>query len=86
MAFRGLFIGVDRYADSRIPWLAGAGRDAAALHALFTDGVGGALCLLADTAASGAAIRAGLSDLAETAQPEDVVVISFASTCTSRYR
>ena len=37
MAFKGLFIGIDRYASDGINWLSCARRDAAALHGLFTE-------------------------------------------------
>lgn len=37
MAFKGLLIGIDRYASTEINWLSCASRDAIALHALFTD-------------------------------------------------
>jgi hypothetical protein len=37
MAFKGLFIGIDRYASTEINWLSCASRDARALHALFSD-------------------------------------------------
>lgn len=46
--FRGLFVGIDRYQDGRVPWLAGAARDSAALHALFTDSLGDASGLSPD--------------------------------------
>jgi hypothetical protein len=42
MAFRGLFIGIDRYASTDVNWLSCARRDATALHALFMDTFGGA--------------------------------------------
>ena len=41
MAFKGLFIGIDRYASAEINWLSCAIRDAKALHGLFTDTLGG---------------------------------------------
>ena len=41
MAFKGLFMGIDRYAASEINWLSCASRDATALHGLFTDTLGG---------------------------------------------
>ena len=34
MAFKGLFIGIDRYDSPEINWLSCANRDAKALHAL----------------------------------------------------
>jgi hypothetical protein len=37
VAFKGLLIGIDRYASTEINWLSCASRDAIALHALFTD-------------------------------------------------
>ena len=37
MPFKGLFIGIDRYASPGIDWLSCARRDAAALDGLFTD-------------------------------------------------
>ncbi len=56
MAFRGLFIGIDRYASTGIDELTCARRDAVALEALFSDTLGGTTRLLAD----GDATRAGL--------------------------
>jgi helicase len=78
MAFRGLFVGIDRYRDSRIPWLSGAVRDAAALHALFTDTVGEDAILLRDDAATRAAISGALAHLRDAAVPDDVVILAFA--------
>src|SRR6266567_4386893 len=78
MSFRGLFVGIDRYEDERIPWLSGAVRDAAALHALFTDTVGEEAVLLADGDATTAAIRAALLELRQASAPTDVVVLAFA--------
>ena len=40
MALLGLFIGIDRYASTKVNWLSCAKRDAVALHALFTDTLG----------------------------------------------
>ncbi len=56
MAFRGLFIGIDRYASPGVNWLSCAGRDARALHALFTDSFGGETTLLLDDQATVAEI------------------------------
>jgi helicase len=77
MAFRGLFIGVDRYASTRIKWLSCARRDATALHALFLDNLGGAAELLADEAATRQAIADRFAALANCAA-DDVVVIAFS--------
>jgi helicase len=46
MAFKGLFIGIDRYNSAEINWLSCANRDATALHALFSDTLGGETTLL----------------------------------------
>jgi len=78
MTFRGLFVGIDRYDDDRVPWLSGAVRDAQALHALCADALGGDNELLTDDAATAPAIRSGLVDLAATAGPNDVVMITYA--------
>ncbi len=48
MAFKGLFIGTDRYASAEINWLSCATRDAKALHGLFTNTLGGDTTLLTD--------------------------------------
>src|SRR5579863_8337356 len=77
MTFKGLFIGVDRYASTDINWLSFARRDAAALHALFTDTLGGETHLLTDEQATVAAIRDSFERLAAI-DPDDVVVIAFS--------
>lgn len=78
MKFRGLFVGVDRYQDVRVPWLAGAARDAAALHALFSDALGEGAVLLTDNAATDQAIRAALGTLAAVSSADDIVVLMYA--------
>jgi helicase len=77
MAFKGLFIGIDRYDSPEINWLSCANRDAKALHALFTDTLGGETTLLTDELATVAAIRQCFDGLAACG-PEDVVVIAFS--------
>lgn len=77
MAFKGLFIGIDRYASAEINWLACASRDATALHGLFTDTLGGETMLLTDSQATVAAIRELFEQLA-TASADDVVVVAFS--------
>jgi replicative superfamily II helicase len=77
MAFKGLFIGIDRYASAEINWLSCARRDAIALHALFTDTLGGDTTLLTDGEATVAAIRERFEQLA-TGSANDVVVIAFS--------
>jgi helicase len=46
MAFRGLFIGIDRYVSPDVDELTCAGRDAVALEALFSDTLGETTVLL----------------------------------------
>jgi uncharacterized caspase-like protein len=77
VAFRGLFIGIDRYAVERISWLSCARRDATALHALFEDTLGPGGILLADEAATSAQLRAGLDGL-RASKADDFVVIGFS--------
>lgn len=77
MAFRGLFVGVDRYQSPAINWLSAAGRDARALYALFTDTFGLGAELLTDEQATRVALEARFADLA-TSAPDDVVVICFS--------
>lgn len=79
MAFRTTFIGLNKHADPGIPELTGASRDAAALHALFTDTFDDIRAtLLLDEAATLDAIRAALDNSLGEATEDDVVVLSFA--------
>jgi helicase len=79
MAFYGLFIGINRYQDVRVSWLAGAVRDASALHALFQDSLPDqALTLLTDDEATLAGMREALQGLARNATGDDTVVITYA--------
>jgi helicase len=77
MAFKGLFIGIDRYNSAEINWLSCASRDATALHALFSDTLGGETTLLTDGHATVAAIRESFEQLSRS-DPDDVVVIAFS--------
>lgn len=77
MAFKGLFIGIDRYASPGINWLSCARSDATALHALFKDNLGGDAKLLVDEDASTTNIRAQLEELGRTTE-DDFVVIAFS--------
>jgi helicase len=77
MAFKGLFIGIDRYASAEINWLSCASRDATALHALFSDTLGGQTTLLTDGQATVASIREQCEQLAAS-DVDDVVVIAFS--------
>jgi helicase len=74
MAFKGLFIGIDRYAFPEINWLSCARRDATALHALFIDTFGGETSLLTDAEATVAAIQDCFDQLTRTDTDDDVVI------------
>jgi len=84
MAFRGLFIGIDRYASTQINWLSCAKRDAIAMHALFTDTLGDGAILLTDENATRSAIKTYLSGFA-SCDPNDVVVIFFSGHGTNTH-
>lgn len=77
MAFKGLFIGIDRYSSPDINWLSCANRDATALHALFTDTLGGDTTRLVDEQATVAAIREQFDRLTQSTD-DDVIVIAFS--------
>lgn len=78
MAFKSLFIGVDRYESPLISNLSCSVRDAQALHGLLGDAFGLAeSTLLANERATKTAILAALHTL-QRATPDDVVVISFS--------
>ncbi len=77
MSFRGLFVGIDRYASPRIRELSCARRDAVALHALFSDTLGTDAKLLVDNEATAVAIQAEFKRLI-ACEPDDVVVVAFS--------
>lgn len=77
MAYRGLFIGIDRYASQAVNWLSCARRDAVALHALFADTLGPGADLVTDEEATTERIRGGLKAL-QGSEADDVVVIAFS--------
>lgn len=79
MGFRGLFIGVERFASPRISWLTCAGRDARALHALFADTLGPGGELLTNDAATREELRTRFEALANC-DADDVVVVSSRGT------
>ncbi|KPF82723.1 peptidase C14 [alpha proteobacterium AAP38] len=84
---RAAFIGIDRYADSRISDLNGAVRDATALWAVLSDtlqDMSGAL--ITDQAATLEALNAILDATLGEAGPDDVVLISFAGHGTPDHR
>jgi replicative superfamily II helicase len=77
--FHGLFIGINRYRSKSVRRLASAARDAKALHAIFSDNLGGtSTTLLVDRDATREALVAALAELKIRSTPEDVVVISFS--------
>ena len=71
MAFRGLFIGIDRYQSPDINELSCARRDAIALEALFADTLGGTTVLLTDQNASRGQIAAEFAAL-ESCDSDDI--------------
>jgi helicase len=84
MAFKGLFIGIDRYASVDINWLSCARRDATALHALFSDTLGGDCVLLTDDQATKDGLVKAFERLA-ACEADDVVVIGFSGHGTSTH-
>jgi replicative superfamily II helicase len=75
--FRGLFIGIDKYASPDISELRCAERDARALQALFADTLGDGGKLVCGPDATRVAIEAYFSELAGS-DIDDVVVIAFS--------
>lgn len=87
MATLARFIGIDRYADSRIPDLAGATRDARAMCALFTDSIAGVDArAVVDGDATAAAIETAIADTLDAATEADIVVLMFAGHGTPDHR
>jgi helicase len=84
MAFKGLFIGIDRYISADINWLSCARRDATALHALFADTMGGDCSLLVDEQATNDGLRIAFESLS-MCESDDVVVIAFSGHGTSTH-
>src|SRR5262245_14691051 len=85
MAFRGLFIGIDRYASPGIKWLNCASRDARALEAQFSDTLGGSTTLLLDADATRTHIAAEIENLSQC-QEDDTVVIAFSGHGTEEHQ
>jgi len=87
MALLTAFIGIDKHADTGIPDLSGARRDATALWALFGDTVPSTEgLLLRDEDATVSAIRDGLTATLGAATPDDTVIVSFAGHGTRDHR
>ena len=79
MALKAAFVGINKYLDPAVPELSGARRDATALWALFADTIPGfAAQLLVDSDATHTAVSDAILGLLETAQDDDVIVLSFA--------
>jgi ATP-dependent DNA helicase len=85
MAFRGLFIGIDRYASSGVKWLNCAARDARGLEAQFGDTLGGSTTLLLDGDATRARIAVEFNSLTKCGE-EDTVVIGFSGHGTEQHQ
>jgi helicase len=78
MAFKSLFIGIDRYDSSLIPNLLCSVRDAQALYGLFCDSFGASdSTLLINGQATRNAIVAAIGELQQS-EEDDVVVIAFS--------
>lgn len=76
MAFKELFIGIDRYVSTEINWLSSASRVAIALHALFTEMLGDETTLPTDERATVAAIEERFGQRASCST--DDVVVAFS--------
>ncbi|MEG9433738.1 caspase family protein [Terriglobus sp. ADX1] len=76
MAFKGLFIGIDRYTSPDVNWLNCAVRDATALHALFEDNFAAQTTLLGDEKATRINILSQLEELASCDRDDLVVICS----------
>lgn len=77
MTFKGLFIGVDQYKFNYIPWLRCAERDAIAMHALFTDTLGGQTKLFTGKQVTRPEIEKEFQELSKC-DPDDIVVVYFS--------
>lgn len=87
MAILGLFIGVDRYQDARIPELSGAVRDASALATLFQDALPEMrLTELRNDQATQNAVELALTGHLVQATTEDAIIIFFSGHGTSTHR
>lgn len=84
MAFRGLFVGIDRY-NAPIPRLSCAVADALVLAALFEDTLGGEVQSLVDGEATQLAIADALAGLASGSE-DDLVVVSFSGHGSNDHR
>ena len=69
---------MNRYASADINNLASAVRDASALHALFSDNLGGDCRLFTDADATTDRLRAELRELQTASSKNNVVVVAFS--------
>jgi hypothetical protein len=79
VAIKAIFVGTNKHLDPTIPELSGARRDATALWAPFTDTIEYlAARLLVDERATAAEVCEAILGTLAGAQPDDVIVLSFA--------
>ena len=84
MAYKFLFVGIDRYRDNGIRDLSGAANDAKAMWALFEDTFPGAQShLMVDTVATFDAVTNSIEAIFANAIDEDVAQ-SFVTTLTKK--
>jgi helicase len=87
MAFKAVFVGINKHQDPGIPELTGAVRDAQALHALFEDTFPGIDAqLLIDDGATIESIRTNLDRTLSSSSSDDVIVVSFAGHGTEAHQ
>jgi helicase len=87
MAIRAAFIGINKYSDPKIRELTGARRDATALWALFSDSLSDMDGqLIVDAEATLDRIRQALEHTLLSAEPEDVIILTFSGHGTHDHR
>jgi helicase len=78
MAFRGLFVGIDKYTSPLIGDLTCSARDARALYGLFADSLGQDHCVLLTNGGATRDTLLGALDVLAGADPSDLVFIHFS--------
>jgi helicase len=76
--FHGLFVGINQYGSRYFSDLRAAVRDATALHALFSDNLGGDCRLVTDRDATLSRLREELRELQKASSEDDTVVVAFS--------